>query len=448
MKKLLLLSITLGTALMVHGQIINTAAGNGVAGFSGDGGPATDAELNTPIDVALDNSGNIYIADYSNARIRMVNTSGMISTFAGNGTASYSGDAGPATAAELDHPFGLAFDINGNLLCADEFNYRIREINTSGIITTIAGNGTTGYFGDGGPATAAEFSLSWEVATDNKGNFYISDLGNERLRMVNTSGIVNTVAGNGAYGYTGDGGPATAAELGGLSEAYVDAAGNIYMGCQNNEALRMVNTSGIINTIAGNGVAGFSGDGGQATAAELSGEYGVKVDYVGNIYLGDQSNERIRFINTSGIISTFAGNGIAGSSGDGGPATAAELNDPATLTLAPGGMVYIAENAGNRIRVISGVTTAINALTSSSEVSVYPNPSNGIFTFETNNEEQGTKSIEVYNMLGKLVYSNNQITKLSNYQIDMTGQSSGVYFYHVFSEDGKNISSGKMVVQK
>jgi hypothetical protein len=448
MKKILFF-LAVSSALMVHGQIINTAAGNGIGGFSGDGGPATSASLKAPIDVAVDNAGNLYIADYDNQRIRKVNTSGIISTFAGNGTLGFFGDGGPATSAEFYNPFGLAFDPAGNLYVADEFNYRIRKISTSGIITTVAGNGVASYSGDGGPATAAEIQLGWEVATDGNGNFFISDLGAERLRKVNTSGIINTVAGNGTYGYTGDGGPATAAELGGLSAATVDAAGNLYLACQNNEALRMVNSAGIINTIAGNGIAGFSGDGGPATAAELSGVFGVKVDNVGNIYLGDQGNERIRFINTSGIISTFAGNGVGGFSGDGGPATSAEISGPNQLALAPGGLVYIVDNQNNRIRVVSGVITDVNDLKFSNEVTIYPNPSNGVFTFQIKSEGfKDMNLIEIYNAFGENIYTSQGSILNSSYSVDLSNQSSGIYFYRIVSGEGKNISSGKIVLQK
>ena len=212
--------------------IITTIAGNGIAGYSGDGGLATNAELNNPYGVAVDSNGNIYIADTNNNRIRKVNsTTGIITTIAGNGTAGYSGDGGLATNAELYYPYGVAVDSNGNIYIADTYNNRIRKVNsTTGIITTIAGNGTAGYSGDGGPATNAQLNYPYGVAVDSSGNIYIADTDNNRIRKVNsTTGIITTIAGNGNPGYSGDGGPATNAELYDPSGVAVDSNGNIYI---------------------------------------------------------------------------------------------------------------------------------------------------------------------------------------------------------------------------
>jgi hypothetical protein len=280
--------------------IINTVAGDGIAGYSGDGGAATSAELNVPYGVAVDNAGNIYIADYGNERIRKVTAStGKISTVAGNGTVGYGGDGGPATSAKLDSPTGVALDGAGNIYIADLGNHRIRKVTVStGIISTAAGNGTQGYSGDGGPATSAELYYATGVAADSAGNIYIGDEVNERVRKVTAStGIINTVAGDGVGGYSGDGGPATSAELNAPSGVAVDTAGNIYIADISNNRIRKVTVStGIISTVAGNGTAGYSGDGGPATNAELNNPSGVAVDTVGKIYIGDTNNNRIRAV--------------------------------------------------------------------------------------------------------------------------------------------------------
>jgi len=341
--------------------IISTVAGNGTAGYSGDGGAATVAQLYYPAGVAVDSAGNIYIADYNNNRIRKVNTSGIISTVAGNGTAGYSGDGGAATAAQLSNPFSVAVGSTGNIYIADGSNNRIRKVNTSGIISTVAGNGTAGYSGDGGAATAASLSSPYGVAVDSAGNIYIADRSNNRIRKVNTSGIISTVAGNGALGYSGDGGAATAAQLSSPHRVTVDSSGNIYIADTGNYRIRKVNTSGIISTVAGNGTQGYSGDGGAATAAQINNPYGVAVDSAGNIYIADNGNKRIRKVNTSGIISTVAGNGTGGYLGDGGVATAAQLNNPYGVTVDNNGNIYIADTSNRRIRKVntSGIISTV-----------------------------------------------------------------------------------------
>jgi trimeric autotransporter adhesin len=262
-------------------------AGDGTAGYNGDGIAATTAELNNPIGVGIDDSGNIYFADAYNNRVREVNTFDIINTIAGNGTLGYNGDGIAATAAELKEPTGVAVGGSGNIYIADWLNQRIRQVNTSGIISTVAGNGTGGGNGDGGAATSAELDDPQGVAEDSSGNIYIVDVFNQRIREVNTSGIISTVAGNGTGGYNGDGIAATAAELGSPRGVAVDGSGNIYIADWNNNRIREVNTSGIISTVAGNGIAGYNGDGIAATAAELYDPYGVAVDGSGNIYIAD-----------------------------------------------------------------------------------------------------------------------------------------------------------------
>ncbi|NCX94789.1 MAG: hypothetical protein EBX41_00005, partial [Chitinophagia bacterium] len=362
-RKVLLLSVFfLAGTLGAKAQVISTIAGNGSHGFSGDGGAATAAGLSNPFGVAVDASGNVYIADRDDHCIRKVNTSGIISTIAGDGYGSggsgrYSGDGGAATAASLNEPVCVAVDASGNVYIADTHNNRIRKVNTSGIISTIAGNGSSyGYSGDGGAATAASLYYPYGVAVDASGNVYIS-YNDNRIRKVNTSGIISTIAGNGSNGYSGDGGAATAASLRSPNGVAVDASGNVYFADYYNYRIRKVNTSGVISTIAGNGSNGYSGDGGAATAASLYNPQGVAVDASGNVYIADAHNHRIRKVNTSGVITTIAGNGSYGYSGDGGAATAASLADPIGVAVDVSGNLYIADITNVCIRKVTFSST-------------------------------------------------------------------------------------------
>jgi len=356
MKKIFLFFALLFT-VCAPAQTIHTVAGNGLGGYSGDGVAATAAMLNNPAGVALDGAGNIYIGDVNNFRIRKVNTSGVISTIAGNGTLGFSGDGGAATTAELDGAYGVTVDGPGNVYFSA--NNRIRKVNTSGMISTFAGNGTAGFSGDGGPATAASIADVYGVAIDASGNLYIADLYNYRIRKVNTSGIISTYAGNGSSGYSGDGHPATDAAIGGPFYITFDGLGNLFFSDYLNNVIRKISASGIISTIAGNGIAGYTGDGGPATAAELHWPYGIALDGAENIYVGEFYNNRIRKINTSGVISTYAGNGSPGFSGDGGPATAAMFTDPWGVATDASGNVYIVDDNNERVRVVTPPSTPV-----------------------------------------------------------------------------------------
>jgi trimeric autotransporter adhesin len=330
--------------------IISTVAGNGTDGFNGDGRAATEAQLGYPIGVSVDSAGHLYIVDLSNHRIRKI-TAGIISTVAGNGNRDDLGDGGLATAARLDFPSGMSVDSAGNLYAVSG-GYRIRKVTPAGKISTVAGNGTEGYSGDGGLATEAQLTGANDVAVDSAGNIYIADTYNHRIRKVTTEGIISTVAGNGTRGFSGDGGAATAAQLGHPYNVAVDSAGNIYIADNGNHRIRKV-TAGIISTVAGNGTGGYSGDGGEATAAQLSYPYGMAVDSAGNLYIADCSNHRIRKVTPAGKISTVAGNGKQGYSGDGKAATVAQLNAPHYVAVDSAGNLYIADTYNHRIRKVT-----------------------------------------------------------------------------------------------
>ena len=338
-----------------QGGIITTVAGGGSANPT-DGGPATAAAI-YPSGVAIDPSGNLIIADNFYDRILKVAANGIITTVAGVGlggnSGGFSGDGGPATAAALNNPTGVAVDASGNLFIADTFNYRVRMVSTGGMITTVAGNGTKGYSGDGGPATAAALNDPTGVAVDASGNIFIADYLNNRIRKVSASGIITTVAGNGTEGFSGDGGPAAAAALNNPGGVAVDASGDILIADTYNNRIRKVSASGVITTLAGNGTAGFSGDGGPATAASLDNPASVALDTSGNLFIADLLNYRIREVSAGGNITTVAGNGTEAFAGDGGPATSASLELPLAVALDASRDLFIADAGTRRIREVS-----------------------------------------------------------------------------------------------
>jgi Chitobiase/beta-hexosaminidase C-terminal domain/FG-GAP-like repeat/Bacterial Ig-like domain (group 3) len=366
-------------------SFIYTIAGDGSTGYSGDGGQATTAQLNAPYASALDAAGNLYFADSQNNVVRKVAAgTGVITTVAGVGTYGYSGDNGPATNAQLGDPTGLAIDKAGNLYFADSGNSVVRKVASNGVITTIAGNGTAGSSGDGGPATSAEMYFPAGVAVDNAGNLYIADYSYSVIREVSAkTGVITTVAGNGQPGYSGDGGAATAAQLYLPFGVTTDSSGNLYIADTFNNVIRKVNaTNAVISTVAGNGYGagvngsgGYTGDGGAATSAELNQPFGVAVDSAGNLYIADANNLVIRVVAAaSGIISTVAGDGSACTSagGDGGPATSAGFCYPAGVTADGAGNLYVADGRTPRIRQVRVSSLPPTAQTAAPTFSIPP----------------------------------------------------------------------------
>jgi uncharacterized protein (TIGR03437 family) len=354
---------------------ITTVAGGGsLASGNGDGGPAIDAIVGNPFDVAVDAAGNLYIADSD--RIRKVTPNGIITTIAGGGSpADGLGDGGPATAAALQSG-AVVVDANGNIYISDTQAPRIRKVDVRGTITTVAGNGRTGFSGDGGPATSAQLSDPMGLATDAAGNVYLADRYNNRIRKVSTDGMITTVAGGGnpASGI-GDGGPATSARLSGPYGVAADSAGNLYISDLGNGRIRKVSANGIITTVAGNGTATYSRDGGPATMAGIDSPWHVAVDAAGNLYITERldpfaqsSGNFVRLVGGNGIISTIAGNGDntlggghTGYAGDGGPATKAELRLPEGIAVSNRGLVYVAQLFSARVRLLTPVTPPVGS---------------------------------------------------------------------------------------
>ncbi len=368
---------TLTVTTAVPTETITTIVGNGIAGYKGNGGAATAAELFDPEAVAVDSNGDLFIIDYVNNCIREVGASGTITTIAGNGTMGYSGDGGLAIDAQLSEPSGLAIDSSGDIFIADTGNHRIREVlytpnYATSTIRTIAGDGTAGYQGDGGLATAAEFSRPTGVAVDASGNIFVADEWNNVIREVTyttnyATSTIKTIAGNGTAGYSGDGGSATAAQLDDPCAIALDSSGDVFVSDLFNNRIREIPYTtnyamSTIKTIAGDGTTGYSGDGGLATAAQLDLPWGIAVDSSGNIFFADIDNNRVREVNytpnyATSAITTIAGNGTAGFGGDDGQASTAELHFPEGVALDTSGNLYIVDTVNNRIREVADADT-------------------------------------------------------------------------------------------
>lgn len=336
--------------------VVTTTAG----GYVGDGGPATSAGLRFPRWVLQDAAGNTYLSDTFNHRIRKIASNGLISTFAGTGIAAFSGDGGQARNANLSYPSGIAYDAAGNMIVADAGNNRIRKIDTAGVITTIAGVGTAGYSGDGGPATLAQLFGPYGVALDIAGNIFFTDIDNQVVRKIDTLGIITTVAGNGTAGYNGDGITATSAQLNFPRGVILDSHENLYIADTMNHRVRRVNAAGTIFTFAGDGTQGFSGDGGPATAAEVGNPRGLLIQ--GNqLFISNAGSSHIRFVNFStNIINSFAGN-VFGYDGDGNPPALTDFYGATGMLFTATGSLLVGDQTNFRLREVTPTGTTTKA---------------------------------------------------------------------------------------
>lgn len=329
-----------------------TVAGTGNAGAAGDGGPAIDAELASPLGVAVDMQGRVLVADTLNSRVRRVELDETIVTVAGS-SFGFGGDGGQATAAMLASPTAVAVDPQGRIVIADLLNHRIRRVAVDGSIATVAGTGAQGYSGDGGPAASAMLALPLGVATDAQGAILVADRSNQRVRRIDAAGTIATVAGSGTFGFGGDGRAATSAVLSNPFAVAVDDLDRVYIADTGHSSVRRIELDGTITTIAGTGIAGFSGDGGPATSAQLDNPGGIAV-WNGDVYIADTFNHRVRRVDATGTITTVAGTGLFGFSGDGGAATAARLANPNGLTVDSQGRLLVADTYNHRIRRVAG----------------------------------------------------------------------------------------------
>ena len=334
--------------------IIQTIAGTGEAGYSGDGGPATAAALREPFMCVFDPAGNLVFSESRNYCVRRIDAqTGVITTLVGDGQAGYSGDGGPAAQARLYEPYSLTVDNNGDIYIVDRLNAAVRKVDgATGIISTVAGTGEPGYGGDGGPGTLAQLREPNDCYLDGRGGLLIADIQDQRIRRLDLdTGIITTFAGNGEKVRAGDGLPATQASILGARAVCMDGIGNTYIAEREGNGVRKVDTSGIMSTLAGTGERGYTGDGGPAIAATWGAPKAIRCDAAGDVIVVDTENHAIRRINAEGIVTTIAG-GHLGGNGDGGPATAAGLERPHGCGIGPDGTLYIADSNNHRVRAV------------------------------------------------------------------------------------------------
>ncbi len=344
-------------AATIHAEpprfIINTIAGNHTPGFSGDGGPATAAQLDHPTAVAVSSKGEVYIADNNNSRVRVVGRDGVIRTVMGTGETGMQHEELPALETNIVSAYGIAVDPSDNLYVFSRGHNKLFKVGADGTGRLLSGDGRRAFDGDGGPASAAHFNSANHMVADDAGNLYIADSGNRRVRKIDAKGIVTTIDFTGEEGFSGDGGPATQATMTGGSAIARDASGNLFVADFNNHRIRKISTDGIVTTIAGTGEKRFNGDGLPATTANLGEPTGVDVDRDGNVFISDQVNNRVRVVTADGLLHTVAGVGKIGWTGDGGPAEEAKIFIPDILDVDAEGNVYFADHQNNVVRKLT-----------------------------------------------------------------------------------------------
>ena len=381
----------------LQAQIITTLAGDGTRGYGGDGNLAAYCRMNAAVAIAVDRVGNIYLCDQANNRVRKIDAFGIIRTFAGTGVPGMSGDGGLATKARVSEPGGIAVDFTGNVYISDTRNNRIRKVDTGGIITTIAGNGVAGFSGDDSVAVRGQMSSPGGLKIDKDGNIYFADTYNNRIRRVDAvTGVMTTIAGKGPGSYTGDNGPATAATMNLPQDVAVDKIGNVFFTDRVSQCVRMIDTSGIIRRLAGNGLPGFGGDEGIPFKSQLNEPFGIAMDSKGNMYVSDMRNNRVRKVDTLGVISTIAGMGIQASTGDGGLAGDATLSFPSGIAVDTAGTLFVGQSDGH-IRYIYVSETGTDS------IGIFPNPCREVTNVVLSSKYEELATIQIINTSGRIV---------------------------------------------
>lgn len=430
---------------LTKAQVITTIAGNG---NGGDGTSAITAQIYDPSLMAFDKYGNLYFSGNLDNTIRKIDTAGIIHTIAGNGSAGFSGDNGPAISSELNQPLDIAFDTAGNLYIADQVNNRIRKITTNtGIITTVVGDGTAGFAGDNGPAITAKLNNPYSICFDAVNNLYIADALNMRIRKVDVTGTITTIAGNGVFASDGDGGPAINASTTPVALRF-DAAGNLYVAEANLLRVRKINTAGIISTVAGDSASYiYNGDEIPATQANMYPAF-LAINPNGLLYITDQYNNRIRKVDSNGVIHTVAGNGTAANTGDNGPATAASIDKPTGIVFDSCGNLYICQINTPRIRKVTydstrhysspadttDTTTSVHNTATQNSISIYPNPAKEQLMITGGSN---VKDVMILNAIGQVMME--QHYNSYNAHVNVSGLKEGLYFISVKDEKSDRI---------
>ncbi len=417
--------------------IITTIAGDGITQYIGEGSPATAYSLAQPVAVCVDKKGKVYVANYADNLIMTVYQD-TLRTIVGDTSLTGSGDGHQADSAQLRNPDGLCLDTAGNIYIAEWYNHVIKKVDVhTGLISTICGTAVGGFGGDNGPATAAQLQHPHGICTDATGHLYIADYSNQRIRKIDlTNGTITTIAGNGTNGYSGDDGLATAASLSFPNSVSTDTAGNVYFAETGNSTIRRIDAAtGIITTVAGTGSAGFSIDATPATSTMLSQPNAVYADHYGYIYISDYGNDIVRAITPTGLIYTIAGNGMYGYSGDGGRPLDASFRRPMAVCTDDSGYIYIADGTNSVIRKMSPIIVLKVAVNNIKEAAfnIYPNPSNGHFVLTSG--QYTNSSVTVFNTFGQCVY-NSAVTSQS-FSVDLSGNPPGVYYVRYMTLDGE-----------
>jgi streptogramin lyase len=423
--------------------IITTLAGNGVTQYIGDGWPATAYSLAAPMGLCADQNGNIYEADFAESRIRKVNAQDTLFTIAGIGVPGYAGDGGPATLATFANPTGVVMDTAGNLFITEEYNNIVRKINrVTGQVSTVCGTGTGGYAGDGGPATAAMLDQPGGLCLDKAGNIYIADKNNNRIRKVDrTTGIISTYAGNGTFGYSGDGGAADATKLAFPRGVSIDTLGNIYIADFGNHRVRKVDAiSGNISTVAGTGSPGYAGNNGPAIAARLTDPHGVYVSRRGNLYIADYGNNVVRVVTPDGVMHTVAGSGLHGYSGDAGAALSATMQGPTAVCTDQLENLYIADWGNSAIRKVTPVYTGIDEAREIGNIMIYPVPASDVLYISLPAGKLNS-ILKILDPAGRTVYEQ---AAFAGGAIPVSHLANGVY--GVSLTDGESHFSGRFII--
>jgi hypothetical protein len=422
MKYFVTLCLFVLSRMCVYGQVIVTVAGTGVNGYSGDGGPATNCKMTFPLDLTFDRLGNLYFTDDAVSCVRRISADGLISRYAGTGISGYGGDGGLATDANITGGGFLATDKWNNVYLSDGGNHRIRKITFGGLITTVAGTGTAGYNGDGIPATNAQLNGAQGIAVDEFGNIYVCDRRNYRIRKIDTAGIIHTVTGNGVSGISIDGSIADTAAIDETWCIKVDVTGNVLF--NENDRIRRINVlDNTLETLAGNGVHGYAGDGGLATTAEIFVE-NFTVDSIGNIYITGAN--RIRKVDTGGIINTIAGTGAGGFEGDGVNVSVAKIPLPGGLSFSDRGELNYAEKGSARIRKITMAWDGVSEMSgANSKLELYPNPAHGVVNARMNAPAKEV-NLTIMDASGVVVKSMTVPCNVTN-EIDVNVLRPGVY---------------------